>query len=109
MRALTAIVVLALTAACAGDPKGDLLPAGTYAGSTKADQPVVLEVGDKVKINKTEYKPKEEGVFELKRGAFVSTLACKVQGKKAEALRCTVTFTAPKAPTVTEVIDLMLL
>ena len=101
------IAALLLTAACG--ESADVLPGGTFAGSTADDKPFVLEVGEKVKVNRAEIKPVDVGVYALERGNARVTFEFDVTDDKGEELRATITVTPEVGQPVTEVIDLMLL
>ena len=108
---VAAVLILTplLLAGCSSDSKS-YIPPGTYAGSTAADQPFTLEVGEKVRVNKIEGRFVKRGVIEVDRKGLHVTLACKVTDPKGEELRCALKFPgAGGLPAVSTDIDLMLL
>lgn len=106
MKRLALGLLLLLTAACGESV--DVLPGGTFAGSTADDQPFVVEVGDEIKVNKAKVKPVDEGVYALENESRI-TFEFEVTDDEGEEVRCTVRFKPERGEPVTQVVDLMLL
>lgn len=106
-RACLVLVALLGVAGCAGS-SSDMIPPGTWSGSTADDREFTIEVTDEVEVNRRDARYVERGVLEVRMDPFRTTITCDLH-EDEEELRCDVSTKAPGLPTTTEVIDLMLL
>src|SRR4051794_20023295 len=106
MKPAAALVIAALLlSACGSGDEGDILPPGSWAGSTATDRPFTIEIKEKPTVNKRKAKFVKRGVLEVKDHGVTTTVRCTVVGAKAEEMRCDVRTAPPGGATpTTEVI-----
>ncbi|MDQ1437151.1 MAG: hypothetical protein QOK43_780 [Acidimicrobiaceae bacterium] len=96
-----ATIVMLGAGACGGDAR--YLPKGDFAGSTSADQPYRISIGDKLKVNNKKAEFDGRGKLRLMQVKGRPVISCITQAQREE-LRCVV----PKADgSGTETIELM--
>ena len=104
--ALLLVLLLGLPG-CSGS-SADLIPPGTWTGSTADDREFTMQVGDEIEVNRREATFVERGVLEVEEGPSRTTITCDLH-ENEEELRCEVTTERRGQSATTEVIDLMLL
>ena len=105
---LVAVLMAGLTLSGCSQSESDLIPPGTWTGSTSDDREFTIEVGEDIEVNRREARYTEPGVLEVEEKAARTTILCEV-AEDEEELSCDVTTQVGQQPPTTEVVDLMLL